>query len=81
MEAEHRPEAGVRQGHALGCEPSGTRVVSPKVVRLTGAPRRPLLECSRRSGAVRVRDGIDPFPEEGPLDEIDVEAERYERSI
>lgn len=82
LEAEHRPEAGVRQGPALGCEPSGTRVVSPKVMRLMSVPRRPLLERGRRSRAAWVSDGgIDPFPEEGPVDEIDVEVERYEHSI
>jgi len=63
--------------------PARTRMVSPKVARLMRAPRRPALE---RSGVVRVgavhggSSPVDLWPHE-EAEEIDVEAEVYERSI
>jgi hypothetical protein len=58
-----------------------TRTVSPKVARLMHAPRRPALE---RSGVVRVGaahgERVDLAPDE-PVDEIDAEAEVYERAV
>jgi len=55
-----------------------TRMVSPKITRLMRAPRRPALE---RAGVVRVGAGrLDSFAEV-PVDELDVEAEVYERSL
>ena len=58
-----------------------TRTVSPKVARLMHAPRRPALE---RSGVVRVGaargEGVDLAPDES-VDEIDAEAEVYERAV
>jgi len=49
-------------------------MVSPKVARLMHAPRRPALE---RSGVARV--GATRRDE--PVDEIDAEAEVYERAV
>jgi hypothetical protein len=61
--------------------PPRTRMVSPKVARLMHAPRRPALE---RSGVVRVGaahgESVDLAPDE-PVDEIDAEAEVYERAV
>jgi hypothetical protein len=58
--------------------PARGHVVSPKVARLMHAPRRPALE---RAGVVRVGAArLDCTPEE-PVEEVDVEAEVYERSI
>jgi hypothetical protein len=55
-----------------------TRMVSPKITRLMRTPRRPALE---RAGVVRVGAGrLDSFAEV-PVDELDVEAEVYERSL
>ncbi len=54
--------------------PPRTRMVSPKVARLMHAPRRPALE---RSGVARV--GATRRDE--PVDEIDAEAEVYERAV
>jgi hypothetical protein len=67
------------------------RMVSPKVARLMCSPRRPVLE---RPGVAQVgagssleddlAAGVDLFPGVDPclgLDEVDVEAERYERSL
>jgi hypothetical protein len=57
---------------------SRTRMVSPKVARLMRAPRRPALE---RAGVVRVGAGrVDTSPDE-LVDEVDAEAEVYERSM
>jgi hypothetical protein len=61
-------------------------MVSPKVARLMRAPRRPALE---RAGVARVGTwegspaGDDLFPGVDPrgIDEVDVEAERYEHSF
>ncbi len=54
-----------------------TRMVSPKVARLMHTPRRPALE---RSGVVRVGAArLDCLPDD-LADEIDAEAEVYERS-
>lgn len=65
--------------------PARTRMVSPKVARLMHAPRRPALE---RSGVVRVGAArVDSFPgadfgsEDAAVDEIDAEAEVYERAV
>jgi hypothetical protein len=81
LEAEHLPEASSPR-LAPGCEPSRTRAVSPKVVRLMSVPQRPPLERSRRPAAAQAgADRIDPFPEEGPVEEIDADAECYEHSI
>jgi hypothetical protein len=58
--------------------PPRTRMVSPKVARLMRVPRRPALE---RAGVVRVGAGrLDTSPDE-LVDEVDAEAERYERAI
>jgi hypothetical protein len=63
---------------------SRTRMVSPKVARLMRAPRRPALE---RSGVARVgvaHGGSSPVDDLWPheaAEEIDVEAEVYERSL
>ena len=55
-----------------------TRMVSPKVARLMRAPRRPALE---RAGVVRVGAGrVGPSADE-PVDEVDAEAELFERSV
>jgi hypothetical protein len=57
---------------------SRTRMVSPKVARLMRVPRRPALE---RAGVVRVGAGrFDSLTDE-MVDEIDAEAEVYERAI
>jgi hypothetical protein len=57
---------------------SRTRMVSPKVARLMRAPRRPALE---RPGVVRVGAArLDTSPDE-LVDEVDPEAEVYERSM
>lgn len=70
-----------------------TRIVSPKVARLMRSPRRPSLgrpdvPCVGAGARVALKDdlasGIDLFPGADPhlgLDEVDVEAERYERSL
>jgi hypothetical protein len=73
-----------------------TRTVSPKVTRLMHSPRRPLLErqsgARRKRARVHSSTGeessngleVDLFPEDGPtlaIDEVDMEAQRYERSI
>lgn len=85
------PPGDARRG-SVGCAPSaGTPTVSPKFARLMRSPRRPLLE---RPGVVRVgagssleddlAAGVDLFPGADPclgLDDVDVEAERYERSL
>jgi hypothetical protein len=55
-----------------------TRMVSPKVARLMRAPRRPALE---RAGVVRVGAGRLDSSTEVPVDELDGEAEVYERSL
>jgi hypothetical protein len=57
---------------------SRTRMVSPKVARLMRAPRRPALE---RSGVVRVGAGLVGSSADEPVDEVDAEAELYERSL
>lgn len=66
---------------------SRTRMVSPKVARLMGAPRRPALE---RSGVARVGAHNGSCPEDDlfpgddrvlGIDEVDTEAEVYERSL
>jgi hypothetical protein len=54
-----------------------TRTVSPKVARLMHAPRRPALE---RSGVVRVGATRLDSSREELADEVDAEAEVYERS-
>jgi hypothetical protein len=57
---------------------SRTQMVSPKVARLMRAPRRPALE---RAGVVRVGAGrVDSLAAETG-DEMDAEAEVYERSL
>jgi hypothetical protein len=55
-----------------------TRMVSPKVARLMRAPRRPALE---RAGVVRVGAGRLDSSTEVTVDELDAEAEVYERSL
>ena len=55
-----------------------TRMVSPKIARLMRAPRRPALE---RAGVVRVGAGRSDSSTEAPVDELDAEAELYERSL
>jgi hypothetical protein len=72
---------------------SRTRTVSPKVARLMRAPRRASLErsdvhraCVGANFSVEddLAGGIDLFPGADPhlgLDEVDVEAEVYERSL
>ena len=55
-----------------------TRLVSPKVARLMRAPRRPVLE---RAGVVRVGAGRFGSSTEELVDEIDAEAELFERSL
>lgn len=61
-----------------------TRIVSPKVARLMGAPRRPALARTRmggRAGVVRGDAGrVDSLAEE-TVEEVDVEAALYECSI
>jgi hypothetical protein len=57
---------------------SRTRMVSPKIARLMRAPRRPALE---RAGVVRVGAGRLDSLAEVPVDEFDVEAGVYERSL
>lgn len=57
---------------------SRTRMVSPKVARLMLAPRRPALE---RGGVVRVGAGRVGSSRDEMLDEIDAEAEIYERAL
>jgi hypothetical protein len=58
--------------------PPRMRMVSPKVARLMRAPRRPALE---RAGVVRVGAArLDTSPDE-LVDEVDAEAEVYERSM
>jgi hypothetical protein len=53
-------------------------MVSPKVARLMRAPRRPALE---RAGVVRVGAGRFDSSTDEMVDEIDAEAEVYERSL
>jgi hypothetical protein len=72
------PQAG--QMPPTASRPARQRVVSPKVARLMLAPRRPALE---RSGISRVggradRAAVSP---EDLVDELDPEAELYERSM
>jgi hypothetical protein len=55
-----------------------TRTVSPKVARLMHAPRRPALE---RSGVVRVGATRLDSSRDEPADEVDAEAEVYERAV
>jgi hypothetical protein len=55
-----------------------TRTVSPKVARLMHAPRRPALE---RAGVVRVGATRLDSSRDEPVDEIDAEAEVYERAV
>jgi hypothetical protein len=72
------PQAG--QLVPTASRPARQRVVSPKVARLMLAPRRPALE---RSGVARVggrADRAGRSPEE-LVDEVDPEAELYERSM
>jgi hypothetical protein len=57
--------------------PARRRVVSPKVARLMFAPRRPALE---RSGIARVSGRADRAQAE-LVDEVDPQAELYERSM
>jgi hypothetical protein len=57
---------------------SRTRMVSPKVARLMRAPRRPALE---RPGVVRVGAARLDSSRDEPADDVDVEAEVYERSL
>ena len=57
---------------------SRARMVSPKVARLMRAPRRPALE---RAGVVRVGAGRFDSSTDEMVDEIDAEAEVYERSL
>ncbi len=60
LDAGLKPAASTRRS-SVGCEPERKLAVSPKVVRLMHAPRRPSLE---RSGAVRVGLAYaDPSPE------------------
>jgi hypothetical protein len=96
LDAGLKPAASTRRS-SVGCEPERKLTVSPKVVRLMHAPRRPSLE---RSGAVRVGLAyVDPSPEADsspevssspevgsspevdPADGVDRQAELYERSI
>jgi hypothetical protein len=58
--------------------PPRTRMVSPKVARLMHAPRRPALE---RSGVARVGATRLDSSRDEPVDEIDAEAEVYERAV
>jgi hypothetical protein len=57
---------------------SRTRTVSPKITRLMRAPRRPALE---RAGVVRVGAGRLDSSTEVPVDELDADAEVYERPL
>lgn len=87
------PAAGNARRGSVGCELPRARMVSPKVARLMHAPRRPSLE---RPGLARISTserslleddlaaGVDLFPGADPclgIDGVDVEAERYERSL
>jgi hypothetical protein len=70
------PQAG--QLVPTASRPARQRVVSPKVAWLMLVPRRPALE---RSGVVRVGAArLDTSPDE-LVDEVDAEAEVYERSM
>jgi hypothetical protein len=91
LDADPRPPVHARRG-SVGCElPPRTRMVSPKVTRLMRAPCRPALErpgIARVSASSSLEDdlaaGVDLFPGVDPclgLDEVDVEAECYERSL
>jgi len=68
LDAGLKPAASVRRS-SVGCEPERTPAVSPKVVRLMHAPRRPSLE---RPGAVRVGLAyVDSSPEADPSSDVD----------
>jgi hypothetical protein len=72
------PQAG--QLVPTASRPAHQRTVSPKVARLMLAPRRPALE---RSGIARVGGRADraAVSREDLVDEVDPEAELYERSM
>jgi hypothetical protein len=68
LDAGLKPAASARRS-SVGCEPERTPAVSPKVVRLMHAPRRPSLE---RPGAVRVGLAyVDSSPEADPSSDVD----------